>query len=87
MLDNSPYQARLVRDGKEYDEVSWDAWVAEKKARPLAAAAQNPPPAQVGRPHRASADQIAASGPAPRPARAPAPARPCFGQVEAYPAR
>jgi 5'-nucleotidase (lipoprotein e(P4) family) len=35
VLDNSPYQARLVRDGKEYDEVSWDAWVAEKKARPL----------------------------------------------------
>ncbi|MGH8082442.1 MAG: 5'-nucleotidase, lipoprotein e(P4) family, partial [Lysobacter sp.] len=35
VLDNSPYQARLVRDGKEYDEVSWDAWVAEKKAKPL----------------------------------------------------
>ncbi|NUO75659.1 MAG: 5'-nucleotidase, lipoprotein e(P4) family, partial [Lysobacter sp.] len=36
VLDNSPYQARLVRDGKEYDEVTWDAWVAEKKAQPLA---------------------------------------------------
>ncbi|KRD76848.1 5'-nucleotidase, lipoprotein e(P4) family [Lysobacter sp. Root983] len=35
VLDNSPYQARLVRDGKQYDEVSWDAWVAEKKAKPL----------------------------------------------------
>lgn len=35
VLDNSPYQARLVRNGKEYDEVSWDAWVAEKKAQPL----------------------------------------------------
>lgn len=33
VLDNSPYQARLVRDGKEYDEVTWDGWVAEKKAR------------------------------------------------------
>ncbi len=33
VLDNSPYQARLVRDGKEYDEVTWDAWVAEKKAK------------------------------------------------------
>lgn len=33
VLDNSPYQARLVRDGKEYDELSWDQWVAEKKAR------------------------------------------------------
>lgn len=35
VLDNSPYQARLVRDGAEYDEVTWDAWVAEKKAKPL----------------------------------------------------
>ncbi|MEE7548423.1 5'-nucleotidase, lipoprotein e(P4) family, partial [Xanthomonas sp. Kuri4-1] len=35
VLDNSPYQARLVRDGKEYDEVSWDRWVAEKKARAI----------------------------------------------------
>ncbi|MFT4249410.1 MAG: 5'-nucleotidase, lipoprotein e(P4) family [Pseudomonas sp.] len=35
VLDNSPYMARLVRSGKEYDEVSWDAWVAEKKARAI----------------------------------------------------
>lgn len=35
VLDNSPYQARLVRGGKEYDEVTWDQWVAEKKAKPL----------------------------------------------------
>lgn len=35
VLDNSPYQARMVRDGTEYNEVSWDQWVAEKKARPL----------------------------------------------------
>lgn len=35
VLDNSPYQARLVRDGREYDEVSWDRWVAEKKAKPV----------------------------------------------------
>ncbi len=35
VLDNSPYQARLVRDGAQYDEVSWDAWVQEKKARPV----------------------------------------------------
>jgi len=33
VLDNSPYQARLVRDGKEYNEATWDLWVAEKKAR------------------------------------------------------
>jgi acid phosphatase len=35
VLDNSPYQARLVRDGTDYDEVTWDQWVAEKKAKPL----------------------------------------------------
>ncbi len=35
VLDNSPYQARLIHDGKEYDEVSWDQWVAEKKAKPV----------------------------------------------------
>ena len=35
VLDNSPYQARLVRDGKEFDDITWDAWVAEKKAKPL----------------------------------------------------
>ena len=33
VLDNSPYQARLVRDGKQYDEATWDLWVSEKKAR------------------------------------------------------
>jgi acid phosphatase len=32
VLDNSPYQARLVREGKEYNEVTWDAWVREEKA-------------------------------------------------------
>jgi len=35
VLDNSPYQARLVRDGKEYSEVTWDQWVAEKKAKAI----------------------------------------------------
>ena len=35
VLDNSPYQARLVRDGGEYDELSWDQWVAEKKAKAI----------------------------------------------------
>lgn len=33
VLDNSPYQARLVLSGQEYDEAGWDRWVAEKKAR------------------------------------------------------
>ncbi|MBW3549835.1 MAG: 5'-nucleotidase, lipoprotein e(P4) family [Proteobacteria bacterium] len=35
VLDNSPYQARLVRNGLEYNEVTWATWVAEKKARAL----------------------------------------------------
>ena len=35
VLDNSPYQARLVREGKDYDESTWDLWVAEKKAKPV----------------------------------------------------
>jgi 5'-nucleotidase (lipoprotein e(P4) family) len=35
VLDNSPYQARLVRDGLEYDEFAWDSWVREEKAQPV----------------------------------------------------
>ncbi len=35
VLDNSPYQARLVGNGLEYDEATWDQWVAEKKAKPV----------------------------------------------------
>lgn len=35
VLDNSPYQARLVRDGLEYSDPTWDAWVEERKARPV----------------------------------------------------
>jgi len=35
VLDNSPYQARLIRNNAEYDEVTWAQWVAEKKAKPL----------------------------------------------------
>ncbi len=33
VLDNSPYQARLVADGGEYADASWDRWVAEGRAR------------------------------------------------------
>ena len=33
VLDNSPYQARLVRDGAEYSDPVWDAWVEERKAK------------------------------------------------------
>jgi len=35
VLDNSPYQARLLRDGGVYEETSWDAWVREEKAQPI----------------------------------------------------
>ena len=35
VLDNSPYQARLVASGEEYDEVSWAAWVEERRAEPV----------------------------------------------------
>ena len=35
MLDNSPYQARLVAAGKEFDEFTWAAWCREKQAKPL----------------------------------------------------
>jgi acid phosphatase len=40
VLDNSPYQARLVRDGGSYDEVTWDAWVREEKASPVPGAVE-----------------------------------------------
>ena len=33
VLDNSPYQARLVRDGGAYDDATWAAWVHERAAR------------------------------------------------------
>lgn len=35
VLDNSPYQARLVRSGGEYNEAAWAAWCKEAAARPL----------------------------------------------------
>lgn len=35
VLDNSPYQARLVRSGGEYDEAGWADWVHERKARAI----------------------------------------------------
>lgn len=35
VLDNSPYQARMVRDGTSYDETTWDGWVREEKAAPV----------------------------------------------------
>lgn len=35
VLDNSPYQARLVRSGGEYDEATWADWVHARKARAI----------------------------------------------------
>ena len=32
VLDNSPYQARLIRDGVSFNEVTWGDWVLEEKA-------------------------------------------------------
>jgi 5'-nucleotidase (lipoprotein e(P4) family) len=35
LLDNSPYQAELVRSGREYDDDSWGVWCRKEAARPL----------------------------------------------------
>ncbi|WP_417589308.1 5'-nucleotidase, lipoprotein e(P4) family [Owenweeksia hongkongensis] len=32
VLDNSPYEARLIRDGEQYSDESWDLWVKERQA-------------------------------------------------------
>jgi 5'-nucleotidase (lipoprotein e(P4) family) len=34
-LDNSPYQARLIRNGGEFNEADWAAWCKEAAARPM----------------------------------------------------
>jgi acid phosphatase len=35
MLDNTPFQARLVRDDKGFDDAGWNAWILERAARPV----------------------------------------------------
>jgi 5'-nucleotidase (lipoprotein e(P4) family) len=35
VLDNSPYQARLVRARGQFDQISWDTWVREARAHAL----------------------------------------------------
>ncbi|MGA7614997.1 MAG: HAD family acid phosphatase [Thermoanaerobaculia bacterium] len=40
VLDNSPYEARLVREGKAFDPATWTAWVEEAKAKPLPGAVE-----------------------------------------------
>ena len=32
VLDNSAYQARLIRDGRDYERATWRAWTAERAA-------------------------------------------------------
>jgi 5'-nucleotidase (lipoprotein e(P4) family) len=35
VLDNSPFQARLIRRGGEYNEADWAAWCNEQRARAM----------------------------------------------------
>jgi acid phosphatase len=35
VLDNTPYQARNVRDDKGFDDASWNDWVQARAARPV----------------------------------------------------
>ncbi len=35
LLDNSPYNARLLRGGASFDIETWNAWVREARAEPL----------------------------------------------------
>lgn len=35
VLDNSPYQARVIRSGGEFNETDWAAWCREGRARAL----------------------------------------------------
>jgi acid phosphatase len=35
VLDNSPFQARLIRDGREFESEAWSAWTAEARARAI----------------------------------------------------
>jgi len=40
VLDNSPYQAQLIRSGGEYNETDWAAWCREEAARALPGAVE-----------------------------------------------
>jgi acid phosphatase len=40
MLDNAPYEARLVAEGKDYDEFGWAEWCRERRAKPLPGAVE-----------------------------------------------
>jgi 5'-nucleotidase (lipoprotein e(P4) family) len=40
VLDNSPYQARLLETGEAYNSDTWSAWVEERAARPIPGAVE-----------------------------------------------
>jgi 5'-nucleotidase (lipoprotein e(P4) family) len=40
MLDNSAYQARLVKDNTVFNDATWNAWVNERAALPIAGATE-----------------------------------------------
>jgi 5'-nucleotidase (lipoprotein e(P4) family) len=40
VLDNSPYQARLIRDRRSFDDFTWNEWVQERAARPIPGAVE-----------------------------------------------
>jgi 5'-nucleotidase (lipoprotein e(P4) family) len=40
VLDNSPYQARLIRSGEEYSEFTWSQWCKEEAAKALPGAVE-----------------------------------------------
>lgn len=40
ILDNSPYEARLIRSGQEFNDFTWAKWCKEEAARPLPGALQ-----------------------------------------------
>lgn len=35
VLDNAPFQARMIRAGTGYNQPAWDAWVEEASAQPI----------------------------------------------------
>lgn len=40
VLDNSPYQAKNILEGRTYNDENWSEWIDEKRARPLAGAVE-----------------------------------------------
>ena len=40
VLDNSPYQARVIKSGGEFNEADWAAWCKEEQARALPGAVE-----------------------------------------------